>query len=835
MKSLAVLVFVFLVMPGSGRLVWDGLPLSTRAEFAALVLFVVVFFSQRVRETLGEMLRGVRWSVVVKPMLVVLCAAKFFSFAWSPMSAGFGACYRSLYAPLEDATVCEKSYESPFLAGHGSQFARVSRVDPRVDFGVQPYDWSLPFMNEYPRLGASWLNRFPFSAVYSARVPSEGGRFVPVRAIGELSVSVDGREAASVANYDRHFLAAAPLPKGESELLVSFTYADAVGDVPDTQPAPRGPYAQLLIGDPMTATELLSVSRVLITSDTAAIGVAVRDRDGNAVETAQSPPPEEGSLLRRYALDVSIPAGALERAPLQVTGKVDGRDSLLATITADPATPLQLDVTPDDDTNLSATLTAERGALTPMTPDARSDPNPALGALLALLDLSTLVMLAALAVALARSMRSDLPRALALAAAAWILVEPLDAILPGFAGGGRELVIPYAIIAVAIVALHRPITRYPLAFLLPAASVLATQKVLDHITNNHPGHDPHWWGKLIYYWRDSDWFVARGNGRTIYLAESLQANSTVFYSQAASRYLAFVSDFLLGENDALIGLVSVAVGFLVVGVLAARVAQLHADTAGRLLGVLVAFIGLIFVGDELIVAFGFVISSEYPTWIAMLAVTAFLINPRPEHRVWVTTTLAATLAALIHFRPNSVFTFTALLPFIVMRLQRGDSRRLTLQVSSAIAAFVVVLPLSLLHNVFYGESFVPFTGNASINYQFSWTAIWSEEGILGALATIWSQFRVMMYWRVPNDPNFAIFFWGAQLALVAAIVLRARKRMLYSPLTAVALLPLTHVLPMLKFQTTSYYPRMIAASSVLCLCAALIVWPREKREPVLAT
>jgi hypothetical protein len=93
----------------------------------------------------------------------------------------------------------------------------------------------------------------------------------------------------------------------------------------------------------------------------------------------------------------------------------------------------------------------------------------------------------------------------------------------------------------------------------------------------------------------------------------------------------------------------------------------------------------------------------------------------------------------------------------------------------------------------------------------------------------------MMYWRVPNDPNFAIFFWGAQLALVAAIVLRARKRVLAAPLTAVALLPLTHVLPMLKFQTTSYYPRMIVASSVLCLCAALIVWPRDESRSELPT
>ena len=38
MKSLALLVFLFLVVPGSGQLVWDGLPLSTRAELAPVIV-----------------------------------------------------------------------------------------------------------------------------------------------------------------------------------------------------------------------------------------------------------------------------------------------------------------------------------------------------------------------------------------------------------------------------------------------------------------------------------------------------------------------------------------------------------------------------------------------------------------------------------------------------------------------------------------------------------------------------------------------------------------------------------------------------------------------------
>ena len=139
MKSIALVVFLFLVVPGSGRLVFDGLPLSTRAEFAALMLFVVVFFSRELRRGIHELLERLRWSGVVKPVLVVLCVVKFFSFAWSPMSSGFGGCYRGLYNPPDDVSACEKSYDSPFTQGHGLEFANISRVDRVVDFGCLLY------------------------------------------------------------------------------------------------------------------------------------------------------------------------------------------------------------------------------------------------------------------------------------------------------------------------------------------------------------------------------------------------------------------------------------------------------------------------------------------------------------------------------------------------------------------------------------------------------------------------------------------------------------------------------------------------------------------------
>ena len=418
MKSLASVVLLFLVVPGSGRLLFDGLPLSTRAEFAALVLCVVVFFSQELRRGMREMMERFRWSVVVKPAVVVLCVVKFFSFAWSPMSAGFGACYRSLYFPLEDNPVCEKSFESQFTQGHGLLFADVSRVDRVVDFGGAPFDWSLPFMNESPRFGNAWLDRFAFSATYSTRVASEGGEFLPVRAIGQLSVEVryvdSGRlidpRVVTLTNYDRHFVHFVRLPVGESELVVKYTYRDDEYTEPDEPPVPRGPYAQLKIGEPMTAAELVGVSRVLFTADVVSGGVsdvAVLDRDGNPVEVVAIPAPEEGSLRRGFDVEFEFLASLLERSPLRVTAA--GRE--IATITTAPGDPFRVQVTPTTGTQASATLTTERDSLTALAPDARTDPNLGLTLLLMLLDLSTLLIIATLAYVLIRTMRSDLTKA----------------------------------------------------------------------------------------------------------------------------------------------------------------------------------------------------------------------------------------------------------------------------------------------------------------------------------------------------------------------------------------------------------------------------------------
>jgi hypothetical protein len=662
-----------------------------------------------------------------------------------------------------------------------------------------------------------------------------------------VSVNVNGEEL-SREDYAREFVVAVPLPATAVNVVIEYEYRDdELAIPPEVAPTPRGPYARLKIGEPMTVADLAEVSRVRVVGDAAGVefmkptGMTVIDRDGNSVEFADvkarqvSSDEESDPLLRPFDIEIEIPAAALLDGPLTLRIVRDGTPLPLATITTPAGTlapQLQQSQTAVDDVRLTASLTADRDALSPLTPGVRDTPSLPLRALLTALDLITASFLAALAYVLLRTLRKDLLHATAFAALAWLTIEPLDSILPSIVGGGRELVIPYAIIATtAVLAYRRQIESYPLPFLLPLAVVLGTQKVFEHLYFNHPDQRPRWWGKLFFFWRDSDWFVARGNGRAIFTTGSLEANDPVFFSQAASRYLAFVSNSLLGEQDVLIGLISLIIGFITVLVLAARIANIHGPALGHSLAIGVAFISLIFLGDQLIVAFAFFVSSEYPTWIALLGITAYLINPQRERRVWVTSSLAAALAVLSNFRPNSVFVFLVLLPVLIWwKVDWENKARNLQQCTWATVAFSVVLPLSLIHNLFYGASFLPFVGNASLIYAFNWTEVWGAEGFLGAIALIWSQLRAIMYWRVPNDPNYAIFFWGSQLALLVAISFRFRKGVLKSATSLLTLLPVAYIAPMLKFQYSSYFPRFIVAASLLCLCSALLIWPRARES-----
>lgn len=209
----------------------------------------------------------------------------------------------------------------------------------------------------------------------------------------------------------------------------------------------------------------------------------------------------------------------MEDAPLKVIGTIGEEPVVLAILNKSIASPFKVDFRPvvASGFNLSATLTIESTYLDALTPGATTENSMALKLLLLILDVISLLIIAILAITTIWMMRLSFLSSLGVAGLAWIAVNPVFNALPAIVGGGRELVVPYVAIAVLIVSVRKSILRFPIAYLLPIAAVLAAQKVFDHVYFNHPGEGDDWWGKLIFLWRDSDWYVNHGNARAVFV------------------------------------------------------------------------------------------------------------------------------------------------------------------------------------------------------------------------------------------------------------------------------------------------------------------------------
>lgn len=847
LKTLAVTIFLFLATPGSGIAIWDGLPFSTRTEFASLLVFVMAFGSRGARDVLRTRLARMEWHKVFVPALLVLAVVKLLTFAWVPHGSGFEACYRSIYQPLENPQKCEKSFEAPFVGGLPNP---ISRVDPEINFGEQMYDWRLPFLNEWLRFPVLWISRFPFTAKYEALVHNDTSQsqFIPIRAIGDLSVRINGATSAFNSNYDRHYLLAAEVPPGTSKVRLDFKYRDdTTSRLPDVAPAPRGPYAQLKVGELETQKSLISKSRILVTADARPVGnsevsegIEIRDRNSVPIalrrESTAAELNESDLPIRSFSSEVTFAASEISTAPLQVLGRGKDGDVLLATLDVDPRNPFKLRLNPIEGTRavVSSTYVIDSDQIVAMRPGVGVDVPALQRALALLIDTISFVVVLAMCAFLLQVMRWSAVGALLVAAGTWVLVGPFYEVLPSFLGGGRELVIPYLVVAGLFVAVRKQILRNPLAFLSPISVVLASQKIFDHVFYNHPGEGNRWWGKLIYYWRDSDWYTNHGLARAVFVDNVMRGGESIFWARAAPRYLIAGMQILLGENDILLGLISSTVGFMLLGYFVARLAGIRPSRIHVLISSFAAFIGLIFLGDQIITAFAFLVTSEYISWLGLLGVTAYLMNTSPDSGTWVAASATGVIAALIHFRPNLIFVCILLFIILIFRVRHLDRGRNVGELARSISIFVLVAPLALIHNLYYGGRFVPFTNNApevlAYHKRFYWTEIWDELGLWKSLEIIFEQLRMLMYWGPPGDPSYAIYFWGAQGFLVVTLANLFLRGRLFKARTSLILLPLAYIIPMLSYNLTSYYPRHIVSSSLLCYCVAGMLWKSASSE-----
>ena len=828
-KALAALLFLFLVTPGSGQLAWDGLPMSTRLELATIILVVVFFASHRVRSRFRDTLENKRWRGALGPLLVTLTVIKFGTFALSPLPDGFQSCYRSLYNPIEDPSACERSYELPIRPPGSLDGLSISRIDPTIDFGINQYDWSLPFVNDW-RLQSLWLTRPPFKATFRATLENNSSetRFVPILANGEISTT-NGKYRVEQTEYSHQFLLILPIPRGTSNFELTYQYRDDDLSIPPSSaPEPRGPYALLKVGAPISIDKIYSFASVYV--DTSQIfsrdlkipfSVFVTDDDGKMLFDE----------LYEDAKQIRIPLALLESSKATISANLNGTPQILGHVhlsaTEQTGPQISFEASGPSSQGIRVWLDSERTAFDAAKPGARVPLGISLWMLLLFIDIFSALIVVCLVSILFSVVKRSLSTMALLTIAGWVAVNPLYNALPRIMGGEQELIVPYALIAVLVIMTQRRLNQSSFATFAPLAVVLAYEKVFDHLRFNHDGQGENWWGKLLFFWRDSDWFATNGFARIIFESGSLQGGESVFWFQAGPRYWALFLRLLFGENDVLIGLIMTSLGFLSIMFLATRIADSRPTKIQICAMFAVLFGGFLFQGDQLMTAFAFVGSSEHPSWIVTFALTGYLLNRQGETRTWLLVTISAVLAILIQMRPNQIFLLLTLFGLVLTVVDRREAATRVRIQGWMLATFVCIAGLSLLHNVFYGGKVVPFTGNASINYAFEWTDLMSDEGAWGALMTVWTQLRAFLYWQGSPDPNLAIFFWGAQAIWMSVVAAKLRGRILLRKESVYLLLPFTYVLPMLKYQVTSYYPRHLVIGNLAFLVAALLAWANE--------
>ena len=249
-------MIALLIVPGSQRLLLDGLPLASKVEFGFFVGLICLLLASQTVEELKVWLTSISFSRfrLISTGLFFLVIIKFLTFLYVPLENGFEVCYRSLYAQLPVGH-CEKSYDQPFVSD-GILLEKLSAIEKKIDFGpnsdggqrTSSSSWNLPFKNDWGRLEPLWLERLPFSAEISGQIDVGVNSQIPVSFLGDLVIEVDGRTINEKHYIGSPRLIYVPVSRGLHVFSIKYSFieSDDFG-FPEREPERLGDYATLRV------------------------------------------------------------------------------------------------------------------------------------------------------------------------------------------------------------------------------------------------------------------------------------------------------------------------------------------------------------------------------------------------------------------------------------------------------------------------------------------------------------------------------------------------------------------------------------------------------------
>ncbi len=857
-----ILWFTLLAIPGSGFLKFDGLPFSSKTEFVVLSISVLVLAAKSFRTKATSLLssKGGSAALWVNTVLVFLILIKFLSFVAAPLGDGFESCYRSIYNPPDDSIACESSFEAPFTnKDNVNGLNQLTRMEGTINFGptgswinggASHTTWRLPFVNDFPRFSVLWLDRIPFTAKFGSFVDIKRDAFIPVQFVGEATVTV-GDQGLAATSYRQPSILLAPVSAGRSKFILDFKFADLdSSEVPSAQPAIAGPWAQLFVGKPMSmksALENLTLNlrgwSIDEPTKSAPEKYEVRNERGVVIASSGSVQREDVSaLFNNQELELSGFNFSIKKVGVAQSNEQlelvavysGGREISIANLghnqeTLDDISTVQINQTGEAsfdaawfslDTNSTPTLSA--------VPQIK--PNIFFKFSLTAFDLliiilSILSMLFNLGFAVVRS-RSRVINS-AIVAVLLVAISEINDSLRFDLWGYKHTVVPLAVVAALGIVQWR--TKIIDMFMVLFVAVIAVSSSMINFLREFNGLErANWWGFQVFRGRDSDWLAYQGYAKTIFNTASLQGGEAVFWFQPANRYFIFLQHLIFGENDVLLAIL-VGIAIIFVGVLLARNAmKIVSDNSATRYFVAFVVAILLLMSEQIFQSFVSAPASELIAAILIMSCFASILSD--NFSVSKAYSIAILAALTSQFRAEQIFG--SILIFLILQLvlksKLGDVN-LVLR-ARLIIVFSLVVSLSLIHNLYYGDSFTFFTAtNQRGNYEISLSELFNFFSDSRVREVIFTKLRMIFTFNFPLQPLEIGFFIFHVMWLSAFIkVLKSKNRELITWLAIV--FPFLYLVPLLPYEIVTYFPRRIIAIQLAFGVSPLFVLNRLHRN-----
>ncbi|MFM7494554.1 MAG: hypothetical protein ACKO2A_11680, partial [Acidimicrobiaceae bacterium] len=192
----------------------------------------------------------------------------------------------------------------------------------------------------------------------------------------------------------------------------------------------------------------------------------------------------------------------------------------------------------------------------------------------------------------------------------------------------------------------------------------------------------------------------------------------VFWFQPANRYFIFLQHLIFGENDVFLAILS-GIAIIFVGALLARNATKLVSGNSATIN-FVAFVTaiLLLMSEQIFQTFASAPASELVAAILIMSCFAAILSSHFS----VGTAYAVTVLAALTYQFRAEQVFGAVLIFVLLQLVLESKLgyvNLVLRTRLTIV-FGLITSLSLIHNLYYGDSFTFFTGtNQRGNYEIS--------------------------------------------------------------------------------------------------------------------